>query len=184
LASPSDNLETEDVVLDYDESLQTYATAKGWVLEATSTTKYVKVPALVRNWQGFGGGIIARRAQGFFAAEGSVGEDYVGMWALSGYVGFAAMSAMKLSVDVEGYGNIANNRWNSLGLDLVADVLRSYDREPQASDAQGRLGVRLWGEVIFGSLYGVSGRLELGIYPGSGTSFLFFSLGGGANLKV
>lgn len=155
------------------------------VLEQTTDathvrTKSMTVPVLNRNSVGVGGGLLFRRS----GVESVVDGDERAMRAshLTLWAGVSTLNAAGYSLEAQGYGSFTNHRWTHAGLDLLFDVARTYDADPDADPS--RFGGRLWAETIFGRTLGLSGRLEIGYMPGDSGWYMLASLGGGLNLGL
>lgn len=173
----SDELESEEVILEYDQQTKTYRYPRSTVKTTTTHKKAVSVPALNRNSRGFGGGLLARSGVASVEIDGRDRETH-GVH-FTPFVGINALNAMGLAVDVDGFGKFSSNRWLAGGLDLMYDLYRRYDADPDESP--GRFGFRLWTETIFGKAYGMAGRLEMGYLPGGTGMYLLAGVGIGTN---
>lgn len=142
-------------------------------------TKSLPVPVLNRNSRGLGAGLMYRDN----AVEVDVeerGRDTRGRF-LTAYVGFSAINSAGYDLDIEGYsGSFFNYRWMSGGIDFLVDVIQEFGIEP--SESANRFGGRLWTESIFGSVGGLSGRLEIGYMPGDTGFYFMAAIGGGIHL--
>lgn len=95
--------------------------------------------------------------------------------ALTLVAGLAASSTHGFEGSVKGFGARKNYRWTHGGIELLMDVARSYDT--QVTIDAGRLGGRLWAESMFFPKLGMSGRAELGKFPGGVGWIGMFSMG-------
>ena len=100
--------------------------------------------------------------------------------ALMAAVGIGGIGSMGYSVAVGGHGKRSNYRWNTGGLDVLVDLVRTYDTEPAAKGS--RFGGRLWAETLWFRHLGMSARAEIGKYPGHAGWVLVAALGGSLHL--
>ncbi len=143
-------------------------------------TKSVKIPVANRNSRGLGAGLILRDNPTEYEVDGDRFEGR--STHLTAYAGLSVLNSAGYSLDVEGYkASFFNYRWMNAGLDVLFDVVQSFDAEP---DDAGRFGARLWAESIFGKRAGLSGRLEIGYFPGETGFYMLASFGGGLHLGL
>ncbi len=145
-------------------------------------TKYVNVPVLNRNSRGLGVGLMYRDQE----AGVTIADDddvTTRSKALTAYLGFHFLNSAGYDLAVEGYdSSFFNYRWLNGGLDVLFDVVHDYNQEP--TDDPNRFGGRVWAESIFGSVGGLSGRLEFGYMPGDVEWYFMASIGGGLHLGI
>jgi hypothetical protein len=173
--------EAEQVTLSYNRMSNTYSFGRVQVRETTTSTEYVTVPAYNLNGQGINAGLMGRTGAAKAKFDRDFEETTYGKY-LTAYLGIAALNAMGLSVNVDGYGGFKNYRWLTGGADILFDVVRSYDRTP--SESRTRFGARLWTETIFARQFGLAGRLEIGYLPSGGGVYILAGFGGGLNLGL
>ncbi|MFO0744607.1 MAG: hypothetical protein U1F43_02900 [Myxococcota bacterium] len=152
-------------------------------LERTDTqVKYINVPVVNRNSKGLGVGVIYRDNAVETKIGGKEGVDTRAQQ-LTLYAGLSTINSAGYSLSVKNHkGSFLNYRFVAAGLDALFDVVQSYGKKPD--DAPGRFGGRLWAESIFGTTFGLSGRLEIGYFPGDTGFYLLASIGVGLNLHL
>lgn len=143
-------------------------------------TKSIDVPVVNRNSFGIGGGLMFRNNGVKTTVDGAKTEMRASH--LTAYVGVSSINAAGYALEAKGYGDFSNYRWVTGGVDLLFDVIQSYDKDPDKDP--GRFGGRLWAESILGQDWGLSGRLEIGYMPGDMGFYLLATLGIGLNLDI
>jgi hypothetical protein len=164
------DVETESVELERSQSGDTIS------------TKYINVPVLNRNSLGLDAGVMYRDNAISTKIDGREGVETRGRH-LTLYAGIAAINSAGYDLDIEGYkSSFLNYRWMAAGVDALFDVVSSYGKDPDKDP--GRFGGRLWAESVFGTSVGLSGRLEIGYFPGDAGFYLLASIGVGLNLHI
>lgn len=144
--------------------------------------QYIKVPVLNRNSRGLGVGVMYRDNLVSTAIGDDENAETRGKH-LTLYGGFSFINSAGYDLEIEGKSSsFFNYRFLTGGLDVLFDVVQSYGAEPNEDPI--RFGGRLWAESIFGTTFGLSGRLEIGYYPGDAGFYILASIGGGLNLDI
>jgi hypothetical protein len=139
-------------------------------------TKSVNVPVDHRTSTGLGAGVIYRNTVVEAQAVGTTRSNH-----LTAYMGFSLIDARGGNVKVAGYEKgFFDFSWGASGLDFLYDVVQDYDAAPKGKP--GKIGARLWSEVIMGNSAGPTARLDLGYMPGGTGLYLVLGIGGGLHL--
>lgn len=136
-------------------------------------TEWIDMPMVNHNRSGLGAGIIYNIGDANVDIDDD--EQIFNEHTLIAVVGLHAMNSTGYTVNVDGFGRRANYRWMLAGLDVMYGLLQDSD----APEFGSRWGGRLWAETIFFKPVGISGRLEIGKYPGHIGWVLGASLGFG-----
>lgn len=139
---------------------------------------FVKVPHLNRKRGGLEASILVARGGAKFDNAGVTIETTTS--ALIGAVGVNAMDTHGYVTSLENVGKLKSFLWTNGGLDLLVDLTRSYEIEPD--DKGRRFGGRIWGETLFRRHLGIATRIELGKYPGQAGWIFLVGVGGALHL--